>query len=611
MTRLTTTALLTAFALASACASSNMGGDDDTGPGGGDAGPGVDEDPLVCENPAEAGGFTFVEIATWRDRATAAYSMIHDDMCDYGVRGIHLHAVPALNARGLHAGLGPIVAECEAQGLWGEVEAADAAGHEIVSHSYTHPEITVANAPKEVVEAKAAFEQHTAKPVTFYIFPYDFWTPETVAAVGAAGHLGARAGNRDDNDGFEAPPINSAAPGADLAIEFDVWPRTYSKYALYREADILSVHVHNAVERGGWAVREFHSVIPDAESPEGHGFGPVPLSIYEAHLDFLVDAWRKGIVWTANPSTVIRYRHAREACAASVASDTITYDTSNPDCVAFATPISVIVQTGADVPAIMAMQGETAVATRKLGPSTFSVTADPTAGPVALTGCTDDGPAVETGQLPPRPNPADSVCDLESVAGTGADGQMDDLERPEAELQILPNPAQRDGRTGSWSWYPQDVVVELVADGGGQALRYAGNNLGAWTGVTLAFLGGNGAGTCYDASAYQGIKFRIKGSVTSTDDLNGKVVLSLVTAETQSRTFGGDLDGAGGHFHKVITLTPTWTTVTIPWADLMPPSWGDTATLTMLAKGKLQALDWGVSNMASSFEIYLDDIELY
>jgi hypothetical protein len=89
------------------------------------------------------------------------------------------------------------------------------------------------------------------------------------------------------------------------------------------------------------------------------------------------------------------------------------------------------------------------------------------------------------------------------------------------------------------------------------------------------------------------------------------VIVSIVTAETQSRKYGGDLDGEGGHFHEVVPITSSWTTVSVPWSGLDRPTWGETATLTEVAKGKLQAIDWGVSNMASSFEIFIDDVELY
>jgi hypothetical protein len=229
-----------------------------------------------------------------------------------------------------------------------------------------------------------------------------------------------------------------------------------------------------------------------------------------------------------------------------------------------------------------------------------------------LTGCGNQGHEVDpTIELTPKPTPAASVCDIETVHGTGSPGNMDDLERAVADFQVLPNPSQADGRTGTWSWYPQTAQVSLAPDGTNHVLHFAGTGLAAWSGATLAFLGGNGAGSCYDGATYTGIRFRIKGSVTATDELNGKVIVSLVTAETQSRRYGGDLAGEGGHFHKVVPVTASWTTVTIPFAELDHPTWGDTATLTAVAKGKLQAIDWGVSNTASTFSIDIDDVEMY
>jgi hypothetical protein len=591
----------------SACAGGNTGGDPGEPDGGGPREP--DASYGACE-AADPGGFTYKKIGTWRDDAKAAYSMIHDDMCGPGLEGIQDLAVPALVERGLSAGLGPFVQACDENNRWDVVQAAEAQGMEIISHSYTHPEVTPENAAMEITQAKAAFDAKLQHPITFYIFPYDFWTPATLAVLESSGHLGARAGNRDDNDGFDNPPINPAEPTADLEIEFDVWPRSYSKYALYFPEDLLFVHIWNAIDRGGWAVREFHSVRRDDEPDTGRGFGPVPISLYEKQLDFLADAWAGNQVWTASPSTVLRYRHARTACTASVEGDTITFGTSNPDCAKYATPISVIVETGNDVPRIEAVQNGAAVSTRWIGPRTFSVTADPTLGSVTLSGCSNPGPAVRDVSLPPRPTPAASVCDIETVTGTGSPGIMDDLERPPEEFQVLPNPSQADGRTGTWSWYPQQATVEMSPDGGNTVLRYAATNLAAWTGATLAFLGGNGAGSCYDATAYTGIRFRMKGQVTG-GDLAGKVILSVVTAETQTRKYGGDLDGEGGHFNKVLTISPTWQTVEVPFTSLDKPTWGATTNLTAVAVRKLQALDWGISNTATSFEVFLDDIELY
>jgi len=361
-------------------------------------------------------------------------------------------------------------------------------------------------------------------------------------------------------------------------------------------------------------MREFHSVSPSDTPPVdgSQGFGPVPLSTYETHLDFLVNLWRGNHLWTDNPTTIIKYRHARSACTASVNGSTIEFNTSNTDCTRFATPISVIVRTANDVSSIVATQGGQAVSTRKLDSQSFSVTADPTLGNVELAGCADEGHVVDkTISLPAVPNPAASVCDIETVRGSGSPGKMDDLERSAEEFQILPNPAQEDGRTGSWSWYPQIATVEIAQENQNSVLRYAGQNLNAWTGASLAFLGGNGAGTCYDASQYRGLRFKIKGNVTSSDNLNGKVIVSLVTAETQTQVYGGDLDGEGGHFNKQIDVTNSWQTVSIEFNQLDRPTWGATTSLSSPAVGKLQAIDWGISNTASTFEVLLDDIELF
>jgi hypothetical protein len=208
------------------------------------------------------------------------------------------------------------------------------------------------------------------------------------------------------------------------------------------------------------------------------------------------------------------------------------------------------------------------------------------------------------------PTAANSVCDIQKAVGTGSPGMMDNLERPADEFQALPNPSNGDGRDGTWSWYPQTASVTMDADGSNHFVHYTGTALNAWSGVTLAFMNSNGAGACYDATAYHGIRFKIKGNVNDTM-LNNKVIVSLVTAETQTRTYGGDLVGEGGHFNKQVPVTSSWQTVSIAWADFDKPTWGATTSLTAVAKTKLQAIDFGVSNTAASFDLELDDLELY
>jgi hypothetical protein len=439
--------------------------------------------------------------------------------------------------------------------------------------------------------------------VTFYAFPYDQFTPATLALIEPAGYLGVRAGDRDDNDGRGNPPVNGAAATGDFAVEFDVWPRTYSKYTLYGGVDLLDVHVWNAIEKGAWATRELHSVMRDDDAPESHGFGVVSLSTYERHLDFLAAAQRAGKLWVDTPTAVLKYRHAREACGASAADGRIRFDVQKPECVRYATPISVVVRTRADLPGLRARQGDAAVSVRLLAPGLFSVTADPTRGDVTLTGCVQPAPAVSAETLPARPAPAASVCDLAKVTGGGGWWPVDDFERDEFEFHPdeLPH----------WSWYPPAARLQRVPLEGKAALRFSGAGLGAWSGAMYFFAGRDGGGICYDARAHSGIRFRMRGSVKSGDEFADKVFLSLVSAETRARVYGGDLDGEGGHFHRVLPLTREWQKLEIPWGSLARPTWGGTTALTAPALHKLQGFDWSVTGAASQFEVELDDVELY
>jgi peptidoglycan/xylan/chitin deacetylase (PgdA/CDA1 family) len=548
------------------------------------------------------GPVQLARIAVWRNDARAAYSIVHDDMCDDSVEGIYGLALPALRRRQLHVGVAAIAQTCEVAHRWREVEEASAQGHEIVSHSYSHARLTAENAAVEIASVKPTFERHARRPVEFFVFPYDEFTPGTLAAVEKAGYRGARGGNRDQTDALEHPPINTAEPGHDFTVMFDVWPRPYSRYPLYDGVALLNVQVWDAIEHRGWAMRELHGVVRDEDPPDPNAFGPVSLSTYEAHLDFLVQARRANLVWTDTPSAVLRYRHARTACRAAVDGERIVFDASAPECVRYSTPLSVIVTTRADLPGLRATQRGKVVPVLGLGPGEFSVTADPTAGDVRLSGSETPSPAVDTAAVVPgRPRPASSICEL---ATEPALGKVDNFERPGPQPEVVANDLP------NWSPYPKSASMVRVMEGDNALGRFTGRALGAWSGATFLFAGRENVG-CFDATPYTGVRFRMRGRVEAPDEMAGLVIVSVISAETRPRIYGGELLGTGSHFHATLTVTPEWKTFELPFGTLDPPSWGDTASLTALAVKKLQALDWGVANTVTQFEIDLDDVELY
>jgi peptidoglycan/xylan/chitin deacetylase (PgdA/CDA1 family) len=551
------------------------------------------------------GPVRFERIAVWHDDARGAYSIVHDDLCDDGVEGIYKLAMPALLRRGLHVGVAAIAGTCDTTHRWHEVTEAAAQGHEILSHSFSHPHITPENADVEIARVRASIVRHSGQPVDFFIFPYDVFTPATVAVVQKSGYLGARAGSRDGMNGRDHPPLNAAEPGADYAVTFDVWPRSYSRYSLYQGVDLLNVYVWDAIERGGWAMREVHGVMRDGDDPDKNGFGPVPLSIYEAHLDLLVAARRANLLWTATPSEVIRYRHARTACRASVEDARIVFDASAPECTRYATPISVVVSTREDLPGLRAMQGGKAVPVLRLQEGEWSVTADPTRGAVELSGSSTPGRAVEAkAMVASRPEPAASVCDVERMPAHPGEWTLDDFERPGTTFDATD--------IFNWGWYPPTATLARTVEAGNVFMRFAGRGLAAWSGATYMFGGRDGTGVCYQGEGHHGLRFRIRGIVEGPDEQGtGSVLVALITAETRPWKFGGDLEGDGGHFHKVVPVTPEWRTVELPWNDFDRPTWGATASLEKPALAKLQAFDWGVTNTATAFQIDLDDVTLF
>jgi hypothetical protein len=591
-----------------------------------------------CSGAQDAGALTVKENAIWRDGATAAYSMIFDDMCDFGIRGLPVYGIGELNSHGLKGTPGPFIEACDENDQWGVVEKVVNEGHEIANHSYTHSSIDddATVWAKEITEAKSIFDTHLTDTwmgsMSFYVYPFDFFPANSVDAVMDAGHIGSRAGNRDDNDGFNNPPINANTPTNDANIEFDVWPRTYSKYARYASPGFLWVHVWNAIERDGWAVREFHSIVADDADMTTNGFGPVPVTEFDAHLDDLVDAWRKNKVWTSTPSRIIRYRHSRTSCTASISGNTMSYD-----CGSLADnlkgEVSVIITTANDVPGLDAKQDGKPVSVRKLAANTFAVTGNVKDGDVTIEGCADAAVGVDTGDIKAKPEPAASVCDLLQVTGTGEDGAMDDLEgRTPDLLYELPNPEQADGRDGSWSGYPGETTIEMSTTEGnpGNSLHFVAEpssygDGGEYVGVTLAFLGGNGAGSCYDGSVYTGIQFDIKGKATIDPSVDwwpaDNVTVSIVTAETQTQALGGDAPCQFGHYSAFAPISADWTTVTIKFSEFVESNYTGSECKDLdppildkpskpLALTKLQAIDWGFPDASSGIDIYIDNVKM-
>jgi peptidoglycan/xylan/chitin deacetylase (PgdA/CDA1 family) len=313
-------------------------------------------------------------VATWKNDTKGAYTIIHDDACDYTLDSLFTVADPELTKRGLRAAFGAIVERCQERHTWGPLEIVRQHGHEIINHSWDHKDIVMdaATAPLsvEIDQANQVLDanlvnQHTS----FFIFPYDSFNDEAVQHVGALGYLGARAGKK----GVNTPDFPDG-----LRVMFDVWGGEDSIYN--GQGDILKIYVDLAISEGGWSVREFHGIADLS-------YNPMTVDGYRAHLDYLRSKVDSGELWVDTPSAVLRYRFARQYCGTPTASSyLLSFPTPTDDCRRYDTPLSVIFTTTEEVRSVVAQQGDQVLFTSKLGPKRYLVNVNPAGGPIAVGG---------------------------------------------------------------------------------------------------------------------------------------------------------------------------------------------------------------------------------
>ena len=239
-------------------------------------------------------------ILTWKDGAQGAYSFTFDD----GATGQFQHAVPALNARHMRGTFFLVGASVEAwYSTFGrfhvrEVLAAIAAGHEIGSHTYSHPrltELTDADIHMQMQRNRDYFRQWGIDLVSM-AYPHSTTDARVQSIVGRYVEF-ARSGY---------PMKNNSASWTEITPLDLRWSS--------RDADHRPC-VDLAVATGTWAISVFHEVGVSGKSPTAEEF--CSLADYVARLR------DEGKLWVDTLTAVACYIRER-----SVASLKPRYDSS-------------------------------------------------------------------------------------------------------------------------------------------------------------------------------------------------------------------------------------------------------------------------------------------
>lgn len=172
-----------------------------------------------------------------------------------------------------------------------------------------------------------------------------------------------------------------------------------------------------------------------------------------------------------------------------------------------------------------------------------------------------------------------------------------------------------DGRAGEWweAHFPDNgataslaVEPSVGASPSSQfALHYTGSAPGGWgatAGLTIA--------DCYDASAYSGISFSLKGQAAAG---NSWVKFSVHTPVSEPEPAGGcsAADEAAGkcrdHFSVKLPLTDSWVRHNLTWADLgqQCPSIIDA---NYVPGSEIITLSFSITDREAGYDFWVDDL---
>jgi hypothetical protein len=208
--------------------------------------------------------------------------------------------------------------------------------------------------------------------------------------------------------------------------------------------------------------------------------------------------------------------------------------------------------------------------------------------------------------------PGQNRCECHTAIGTAVNKWIDTFEDGDTRIQVV------DERDGDWYALPAGVAtpISVQATSGGapgstKALHITGGVLDPqWPtyGVPL--------GICYDASAFDGISFWIKGDASGKNDT---VKFSVSTPPTTEKNAGGSCpDGDKGcynHFSALITLSSSWTKYSFKWSQLAQADWGALGVNGMAPAGyqiqkQILGVNFSPNENKKAYDFWVDDVEV-
>lgn len=247
-------------------------------------------------------------IAQFRNNASGAYTLIHDDFGGQWANGIENYADTMAYSRGIPFCFALIAGQCDEKD-WKKACEMISHGHQVLNHSMHHKcgiatdwcqagiwnenDFTI-----EIDSSMALIHKYTGRHPAFFMFPFDQHTDTMISYLRYKGYAGARAGSA------QALEQNAKDP---FYLNYKTFPPGLS-------LPDLDSFVMEAITHKAWAIREVHGVNDES-------WGVISLEDYRQHLDFLNRMQKSAQLWVGTLSDVLLYQLQARQYALKVEKD--------------------------------------------------------------------------------------------------------------------------------------------------------------------------------------------------------------------------------------------------------------------------------------------------
>ncbi len=255
---------------------------------------------ILCSSSiAQQANTKEIYTAPFKNNATGAYTLIHDDFGASWASGIENYVDTMAYNRHIPICFAVITKECD-KSDWKKANELIAHHHQIINHTMSHKcgvQVDWCQAGNwdehnfnvEFDSSTAWIKKNTGKHPAFFIFPFDLFSDTMITYLEASNYLGARAGRQ-----------NATNP-ADQLTPFRLNFQMHRPEEAIAQLDSFAI---KTVREKSWGIRVLHGVGDDS-------WGSLNPVDYGNHLDYISKLSKDKQLWVATLSDVVTYQYMK------------------------------------------------------------------------------------------------------------------------------------------------------------------------------------------------------------------------------------------------------------------------------------------------------------